>query len=48
MPTRHPDAATASVEKAAREDSAQRRASALSYAADVLKAPAVWPIKNVD
>jgi adhesin transport system outer membrane protein len=48
MPTRHPDAATASVEKAAREDNTQRRSSALSYAADVLKAPAAWPIKNVD
>jgi hypothetical protein len=36
------------VEKAAREDNTQRRSSALSYAADVLKAPAVWPIKNVD
>jgi adhesin transport system outer membrane protein len=48
MPARHPDAAAASVEKAAREDNAQRRSSALSYAADVLKAPAVWPIKNVD
>lgn len=48
MPTRHPEAATASVEKAAREDNVQRRSSALSYAADVLKAPAVWPIKNVD
>jgi adhesin transport system outer membrane protein len=48
MPARHPDAATASVEKAAREDNAQRHSSALSYAADVLKAPARWPIKNAD
>jgi adhesin transport system outer membrane protein len=47
MPARHPGAATASVEKAAREDGTQR-SSALSYVADVLKAPAAWPIKNVE
>jgi hypothetical protein len=48
QPTRHPEVAAASMEKAAREDGIQRRASALSYAADVLKAPAIWPIKTVD
>jgi adhesin transport system outer membrane protein len=48
QPTRHPEAAAASMEKAAREDGTQRRSSALSFAADVLKAPAIWPIKAVD
>jgi outer membrane protein, adhesin transport system len=48
QPTRHPEVAAASMEKAAREDNAQRRSSALSFAADVLKAPAIWPIKSVD
>jgi adhesin transport system outer membrane protein len=48
QPTRHPEAATASMEKAAREDNTRSRSTALSFAADVLRAPAIWPIKTVD
>jgi hypothetical protein len=36
QPARHPEAAVASVERAAREDSVQRRSSALSFASDML------------